>query len=106
MRWAPWSKRSKMASARVGSPKASCQRAGHPLGRQLAGDDGRTTLDAIFDHLQEVTRLLSGEWLEPEVVDGKHADPSPGGHQSRQPAITASCEQFGEHARGPLIESG
>jgi len=35
----------------------------------LTGDDGRTTLMAVIDDLEEIATLLAGEWGETPVVE-------------------------------------
>jgi len=37
--------------------------------RDLTGDDGRTTLMAVIDDLEEIAALLAGEWGETPVVE-------------------------------------
>ena len=49
--------RSQMASARVGSPRLSCQ----ARDRELAGQDGRAALVAVLDDLQQVRGLGGGQ---------------------------------------------
>jgi hypothetical protein len=72
----------------------------------LAGDDSGATLDAVFDHLQEITGLLSRQRLQTKVIDDQDANPGPRRHQRREPAVTAGSEQLSEHSRRSLVKSG
>jgi putative transposase len=44
------------------------------LDRHLAGDDGRTALVAIVDHLEEIAPLIAGKRSEPPIVEDEEID--------------------------------
>ncbi len=69
-----------MASATVGSPRPSCQRA---TGSWLVTIVERRP-QPVLDHLEEIRRLGVGERLQGEVVENENVDPGPGREQARQ----------------------
>ena len=76
------------------------------LDRELAGDERRSALVAVLDHLQEVAALLVLEGSEAPVVD----DQKLGARQTRQePAVGAVAAGDGEllvQARGAQVQGG
>ena len=64
MRWALWTRRSRMPSAMVGSPICSCQR-----DRELGSKDGGTGLVAIFADLPDFAALVFIQRRHGPVID-------------------------------------
>lgn len=63
--------------------------AGVPVfGRELAGDEGRGTLTAIFDYFDEVTALTVAKRCDEPVIDGKQVEASEAVEDARVGAIT------------------
>ncbi len=98
--WALWTIRSRMASAKVGSPMTSC----HFGQRQLAGDQGGGVLVTVFDDFHEVAALLGIEAVGSPVVEDEEVCLGEGAEQAGVAAIGASQLQFGEHPGEAFVE--
>ena len=99
IRWALCTRRSRMASARVGSPINSCQ-----LDRQLAGDDGRAAVVAVVHDLQQVAPLLGGERGQAPVVEDQQLDPGQALQQAGVAPVAARQGERLEQPRQTLVE--
>jgi hypothetical protein len=74
-----------------------------PLGdRELRGDDGRRSPRLVFDHLEQVGRLVRVEGTDERVVDHEH-DPGPTGPEPDRAPVAPSD---GQKARDAELEGG
>ena len=76
-------RRSKIPSAMVGSPSASCHMAtGSWLVTMVERSWARSSITS-----KHVGGLVGGEWSEDEIVDHQYLDSRPGRHDPRQAAV-------------------
>ena len=91
------SRRSKMPSATVGSPSASCHMAtGSWLVTMVDRSRARSSMTS-----SRSARLVGVERSEQEVVDGQDVDAGPGGHGSRGRRPSARAMAISSEPRGP-----
>ncbi len=102
MRWALWTWRPRMVSARVGLPIRSCQRSTDTW--LMISVAPRAV--AILDQFQQVALLLRPEWLETPVIQDKELHRTEGAHQLGMAAVATGQAEIGEQPRHPLLEHG
>ena len=74
--------------------------------RKLAGDDGGAPLAAVLDDLEEIRRLVGGEWPQGQVVEDEDVDLGERHQEPRPAAVEAGQSQVGEQTWHPLVEGG
>jgi hypothetical protein len=88
-----------MASARVGTPDQVMP----SVHGNLAGDDERALVVAIFDDFQKIARLSGGGRLRPPVIQDQQFDPGEGAHEPGVAVVAMRDREVGEEPRKSVL---
>ena len=102
IRWALWTMRSRMASAKGGFADDVV-----PLRqRQLAGDQDGGVVVSVLDDFHEIASLIGIEAVGAPIVEDQEIGSGEGPEQAGVAAVGTPHFQFGEHPWDALVENG